>query len=149
MRAGFPEQRVRMSQTEIHVAVVDDDASFARALGRRLRAEGYIPSLFSSAEAFLQEVLPGPYDCLVVDIQLGGMSGIGLCRSLAARGLTIPVIFATAHDEPAIREQARQAGGRAYLRKPVPGKFLAEAINQAVHPEAQPAHPISNPHQPE
>ena len=123
-----------MSQNKIYVAVVDDDESFSRALGRLLRAAGFESSIYNSAEAFLQDTAHAPADCLVFDIELGGMSGLDLRRQLTARGTTTPVIFVNAHDEPEIREEARQIGCSAYLRKPVPGELLVEAINKAVNP---------------
>jgi FixJ family two-component response regulator len=117
----------------IHVAVVDDDDSFGRAIGRLLRAAGLEPSVYSSAESFLEDPARAPADCLVLDIHLGGASGLDLRRHLTALGSAVPVIFVTAHDEPAIQEEARQVGCSAYLRKPVPGKLLLEAISKAVN----------------
>ena len=116
------------------MAVVDDDSSFLRAIGRLLRASGFEPASYSSAEAFLADTQHAPPDCAVLDIHLGGMSGLDLCRKLTARGGTLPVIFVTAHDEPKIREEAEQAGCQAYFRKPVPGKLLLEAITRAISP---------------
>jgi FixJ family two-component response regulator len=121
-----------MNEPKIYVAVIDDDDSFSRAIGRLLRAAGFEVAVYSSAEAFLLPTpLPEPA-CVVLDIELGGMSGIELRRHLCSRGATTPVIFVTAHDEPEIREQAKLAGCSAYFRKPVPGKLLVEAINTAV-----------------
>jgi FixJ family two-component response regulator len=117
----------------IHVTVVDDDDSFGRAIGRLLRAAGLEPSVYSSAESFLEDTARAPADCLVLDIHLGGASGLDLRRHLTALGSTIPVIFVTAHDEPKICEEALQVGCSAYLRKPVPGKLLLEAISKAVN----------------
>jgi FixJ family two-component response regulator len=122
-----------VSANRIHVAVVDDDEGFLRAIGRLLRAAGFEPMAYPSAEAFLADATPAPRDCAVFDIHLGGMSGLDLCRHLAAQGRRLPVIFVTAHDEPATREEAREVGCSAYLRKPVPGKALIEAINKAVN----------------
>ncbi len=123
-----------MSQSKINVAIVDDDESFARALERLFRASGYGVQTYPSAEALLASTtLPQP-DCLVLDIHLGGMSGLDLRQQLSASGRTTPVVFVTAHDEPKIREQALQAGCSAYLRKPVPGKMLLAAIGKAVNP---------------
>ena len=121
-----------MSVSRIHVAVVDDDSGFLRAIGRLLRAAGFDAVPYSSAEAFLADNAHERQDCAVFDIHLGGMSGLDLRRRLAAEGKRLPVIFVTAHDEPATREEAQKAGCSAYLRKPVPGKMLIEAINNAV-----------------
>ncbi len=122
-----------MSENRIHVAIVDDDESFSRAISRLLRATGFDSSIYSSAEAFLQDMTHTPADCLVLDIQLGGMSGLDLRRHLTAQGTATPVIFVTAHDEPEFCEEARQAGCSAYFRKPVPGKLLVEAITTAIN----------------
>ena len=121
-----------MNENKIHVAVVDDDESFSRAIGRLLRAAGFDSSIYSSAEAFLQDTMEAPADCLVLDIQLGGVSGLDLRRRLTAQDTTTPVIFVTAHDEPEIREEARQIGCSAYFCKPVSGKLLVDAITNAV-----------------
>jgi FixJ family two-component response regulator len=122
-----------MNENKTRVAVVDDDDSFSRAIGRLLRAAGFEPLVHSSAEAFLQDTTHAAADCLVLDIHLGGMSGLDLRRHLTGLGRTTPVIFVTAHDEPKIREEARQVGCSAYLCKPVPGKLLLEAITKAVN----------------
>ena len=123
-----------MNATRIRVAVVDDDESFSRAIGRLLRAGGFEPIVYSSAEAFLQDSTQAPADCLVLDIHMEGMSGLDLRRRLTALGTSTPVIFVTAHDEPETREEARQIGSSAYFCKPVPGKLLLESISKAVSP---------------
>jgi FixJ family two-component response regulator len=123
-----------MSRNRIYVAVVDDDDSFARALERLLRASGFEVHTFSSAEAFLAPTTFPPPDCLVLDIQLGGISGLDLLQRLRESGILTPVIFVTAHDVPEFREQARQAGCIAYLRKPVGKPALLEAIAKAITP---------------
>lgn len=121
-----------MSKNKTYVAVVDDDDSFARALSRLLRAAGFEVRTFSSAEAFLTPTpLPSP-DCLVLDIQLGGMSGLELQKHLADSGTALPIVFVTAHDELEARQQAIQGGCVAYLRKPVASPALLEAVARAV-----------------
>jgi FixJ family two-component response regulator len=121
-----------MRQNKINVAVVDDDESFASALERRLRASGFEVHTYPSAEAFLAPAtLPQP-DCLVLDIHLGGMSGLDLRRRLRKLGALTPVIFVTAHDTPGVREEANTAGCSAYFPKPVRGQLLVEAIGKAV-----------------
>src|SRR5262245_52026867 len=101
---------------DVHVAIVDDDESLCRALGRLLQAAGILAVTYRSAESFLADAERSRFDCLVLDIQLGGMSGIELNRQLAALGSTMPVVFNTAHDEREIREQALRTGCIAYLR---------------------------------
>jgi FixJ family two-component response regulator len=121
------------SVRQTYVAVVDDDESVCRALGRLLRVSGMQPVTYLSAEAFLADTKRPRFDCLVFDIQLGGMSGIELHRQLNASGSTIPVIYVTAHDEPATREAAQAAGCAAYFRKTAPSEALLEAIRCAAN----------------
>ena len=123
-----------MSSTKtITVAIVDDDASLCHAMDRLLRAAGYHAFTYPSAEAFLQDEGRVCPDCILLDIQLGGMSGFELQTRLASTGSTIPVIFITAHDDPETREQARQTDCVAYLRKTDPGQAVLDAIRRAVH----------------
>ena len=126
-----------MKHNKINIVVVDDDESFGCAIGRMFRASGYEVSSYPSAEIFLSaEPSPTP-DCLVLDIQLGGMSGLDLQRRLGKIGHKSPVIFVTAHDASNIREEAEQAGCAGYFLKPVPGKSIIEAINKAVQASHQ------------
>ena len=124
-----------MNQTKINVAVVDDDESFACALGRLFRASGFGVHTYSSAEAFLATSMLPPPDCLVLDIHLGGMSGLDLQRRLHGVGAPASIIFVTAHDAAGTREEAEQAGCSAYFLKPVHRKSLLEAIKKAVEPK--------------
>ena len=121
-----------MNQNKINVTLVDDDMSFASALERLLRASGFEVRTFPSAEAFLAAAPGLPTECLVLDIQLGGMSGVELQRRLRETGHLAPIIFVTAHDSPGVRAEAERDGCSAYFFKPVPGQPLIEAINKAV-----------------
>lgn len=130
----------------IHVAIVDDDESICRALGRLLRAAGLRSSAYSSAEAFLSENEPPPYDCLVLDVQLGGQSGIELMRRLAHAGNKTPVIFITAYEDAAAREEALSAGCVAYFLKTDTGAEVLAAIRKASTPaEPGTGPPIGDP----
>ena len=115
----------------IYVAVVDDDESLCRSLSRLLRAGGIQPITYASAEAFLADAKHPQFDCLVLDIQLGGMSGIELARRLVAEGGHTPVIFITAHDDPEARADAEAAGCTAYFRKSDSGAEVLDAIRRA------------------
>lgn len=121
-----------MTTGMINVAVVDDDASVCRALERLLRASGFAPLTYSSAEAFLQDRPSVIVDCMILDIHLAGMSGFELQKRLAAAGELAPIIFITADEEPDTPERARQAGCVACFRKPFPGQKLMETIRSAV-----------------
>jgi FixJ family two-component response regulator len=114
------------------VAVVDDDVGMLGGLQNLLDAQGFAVEVFSSAEAFLDFYSTKPdVDCLLLDIHLGGMSGIELRRHLKTSGTTLPVIFMTARDDDAMRRQALEEGCIAYLRKPVASRLLFEAIEKA------------------
>jgi len=117
---------------QTYVAVVDDDQSACRALSRLLSAEGIQPITYLSAEDFLADSKRPRFDCLVLDVQLGGMSGIELHRKLKAAGSSTPVIYVTAHDQPEIRAQAQAVGCVAYFRKTAPGRDVVQAIRRAV-----------------
>ena len=114
----------------IYVAVVDDDESLCRSLGRLLRAGGIQPVTYLSAEAFLADTKHPQFDCLVLDVQLGGMSGIELSRRLAAVGGRTPFIFITAFDTPETREEALAAGCAAFFCKNDSGAEVLETIRR-------------------
>jgi FixJ family two-component response regulator len=114
------------------VAVIDDDASIRRSVRRLLNAYGFPAMEYASAEAFLNRDPEAAIDCLVLDIDLGGMSGIELQRRLKEAGLNLPVIFITALEDNRLRTEAEQAGCIAYLRKPFAGSVLIAAIKRAL-----------------
>lgn len=119
-------------RADARVAVIDDD-SLCRSLARLLRASGIESVVYHSAGEFLDDASHPRFDCLLLDVQLGGMSGIELARRLAGRGSTVPVIFITAHDEPEVREQALGVGCAAYLRKSDPGEAVVDALRRVIH----------------
>jgi len=114
--------------TTTYVAIVDDDESVCRSFGRLVRAAGLQLITYSSAEAFLADTKHPQFGCLVLDIQLGGMSGIELAQRLAAEGQPTPIIFITAFDEPETRAAAKAVGCAAYFRKTDPGDEVLKAI---------------------
>jgi FixJ family two-component response regulator len=113
------------------VAIVDDNASMLQGLNRLLSAHGFRVQTFASAELFLDVIEKCEAECLILDVHLGGMSGIDLQRQLISMGRDLPVIVMTAIDDDATREAAFDAGCIAYLRKPFLAKLLIDAINSA------------------
>jgi FixJ family two-component response regulator len=99
------------------VAVVDDDAELRTAFGRALRAGGFEPVLYGSAEQFLASPPGGPVRCLVVDVKLDGMSGLDLQRRLKADGSNVPIVIMTAFDSARVRDQAYETGCVGVLDK--------------------------------
>lgn len=116
--------------TPFYVAVVDDDESLRRSFGRLLRAAEFRPVVYASAEAFLADTRQPQFDCIVLDIELSGMSGIELKRRLTAAGTTTPVIFMTAHDNGQARADTEAAGCAAYFRKIDPGTAVLATIRR-------------------
>jgi len=122
----------------IYVAVVDDDENTCRSFGRLLRVAGFQPITYPSAEAFLGDTKRPRFDCLVLDIQLEGMSGLKLSQALAAVKDTTPVVFITAHDDPEVRAEAEASGCAGYFRKTDPGQLVLEAITKAARKQQRP-----------
>ena len=115
------------------IVVVEDDAGMRKAIERLLRAAGFHVVLFPSAEALLETDAANSAGCLVLDIQLPGLSGFELRRRLLASGHNAPVIFITAHDEASARDEAQRLDCIAYFRKPFEGSALLEAIRRALN----------------
>jgi FixJ family two-component response regulator len=111
------------------VAIIDDDPSVLRGLKRVLDASHFATKVYDCGEAFLDSA--SQVSCIVIDIHLGGISGIEIRRRLKAIGSTTPVIFMTAHDSAAVRREAMDAGCAAYLQKPFSGHVLIDAIRNA------------------
>lgn len=103
-----------------------------RSIERLLNVHGYKTDGYASAERFLESDVAGKSGCLVLDIQLGTMSGIQLARRLRHFGSTLPVIFITAVDDEALEKEARQIGCLAYLHKPFTAAFLLSAVDEAL-----------------
>jgi len=112
------------------IAVIDDDASFNTAIGRLLRLWGFRTQSFASAEEFLRQ--PTSAHCLVLDLHLGGMSGLELQARLIEQGKPVPIVFVTATEDSGIRLRALQAGAAAYLEKPFDQHRLLEVLSQAL-----------------
>lgn len=122
-----------MGKHRHRVAVVDDDESVRKALQRLLRASGLEAETFASAQDFLawlpQANLP---DCLVVDLQMPGTTGLDLQRQIERAGLLLPIVVITGHDQPGMQSRCLAAGASAYLRKPLEAGRLLEAIEAAI-----------------
>jgi FixJ family two-component response regulator len=114
------------------IAIVDDDESVREATTSLLKSNGFRAETFSSAEEFLKSPLVEKTRCLLLDIGMPGMSGLELQRHLAGEGRRIPIIFITAHDNPAVRQEAMRAGAVDFLPKPFGEEALLNAIRSAL-----------------
>ena len=112
------------------VAIVEDDAAMRKSLVRLLRASGYTTTAFASAEEFLQSAIVGSAVGLVLDIHLGGRSGIELRRHLLAARSTIPVGVITGRENEAPRVEALAVGCVDYLQKPFESSRLIAALER-------------------
>jgi FixJ family two-component response regulator len=117
----IPEERL--------VAIVDDDASVRQSARRLIRSLGYRAEAFGSAEEFLDSGQVTETACLVLDVRMPGMDGLGLQRHLADNGLPIPIVFFTARASDEEERRALGAGAVAFLRKPVDKEALLRALD--------------------
>jgi FixJ family two-component response regulator len=115
------------------ISVVDDDLSVRQSLNRLMRSARLDVRVFASAEEFLESAEPRKPDCLILDVQLPGMSGPELHRHLLARQYHVPAIFITAHgSDDAARSTAASDWTVAYLIKPFSGDELLDAVDAAL-----------------
>jgi FixJ family two-component response regulator len=120
-----------MSEVKPLVAVVDDDESVCRALRRLLRAAGMDSERFGTGDALLDAMNAAwRPDCIVLDVQMPGINGLDVQKRIA--GAKVPIVFITAHDDPAVREAALAAGAFAYLHKPFDDEVFIGAVRAAV-----------------
>ena len=113
------------------VFVVDDDPGTLKGVKRLLREHGYASVLFPSVEAFQNCDDFDAACCLILDIDLNKESGIELRHRLKADGVSLPVIYITANDSPAVRTAALASGCIAYLTKPFATRSLLEPVEKA------------------
>jgi FixJ family two-component response regulator len=119
-----------MAKQTNSVAIIDADASAGLAMSRLLRGMGFDPRTYTSAENFLADGRRADFACLLLDIQLPGISGLELQRRLVAEGDHTPVIFVTAQDDSAARELAIQNGCAEFFRKVDPGTAIIDALRR-------------------
>jgi FixJ family two-component response regulator len=115
---------------QVYIAVVDDDESLGRSLSRLLREAGFQAITYLSAESFLDDPLRAHFGCLLVDVQLGGMSGIEMHRKLLEQGNRTPIVYITAFDDPRARAEALKLGSAGYFRKTDAGFDILETVRR-------------------
>lgn len=120
-----------MAKSFRRIAIVDDDPSVLKALARLVGTRSFIARTYLSGPQFLASLAEGPPDCLIADLQMPEMTGLELQQNLNQKGIQIPTIIITAHDEAGMRERCKSAGAIAYLSKPVQDTSLFAAIDAA------------------
>jgi RNA polymerase sigma factor (sigma-70 family) len=115
------------------VHVIDDDASFRTAIERRLKLAGYDVETYSSAQQLLDR-LPGVEKpgCILLDVQMPGLSGLDLQSRLIERGSILPIIFVTGYADTPATVRAIKAGAEDFLTKPATSAQLIDAIERAM-----------------
>ncbi len=121
-----------MNEKNALVFIVDDDTSTRESLRNLIRSAGLNAQTFSSAQEFLAAERPKVPSCLVLDVQLPGLSGLDLQQELAKAGVKIPIIFITGHGDIPTSVRAIKAGALEFLTKPVNREDLLHAIHQAI-----------------
>jgi len=124
-----------VASPKIHV--VDDDASFRTGMGRLLEACGYRVALYESAAQLLAKLPSAEFGCILLDVQMSGLSGPQLQDRLTELGNRLPIIFITGHGDIPTSVQAIKAGAEDFLTKPVAKAKLLVAVERALARSAQ------------
>jgi FixJ family two-component response regulator len=114
------------------IAVVDDDHAICQSISSLVRSVGYRCVTFGSAESFLESGRLGNPDCLLLDVRMPGMDGLGLQLALSEMNCEIPIIYVSAANEGGLRERAYRQGAVAFLAKPFVDDDLLNAIRAAL-----------------
>ncbi len=132
-RRATPRKRSMVSDQKTPVVfIVDDDESVRVAVSSLVRSVGLKAFAFASAEDFLQARASARSACLVSDVQMPGMNGLELQKTLTAQNRSLPTIFITAFPEAAVRARAEQGGAVAFLSKPFDADRLIHHIDAAL-----------------
>jgi FixJ family two-component response regulator len=115
-----------------HIHLVDDDKSVGTAIARLLVAEGFRATSHRSAESFLARNDPEEHGCLILDIAMPGLDGLGLQQAIAERGCHMPIIFLTGQADVPMCAQAMKQGAFDFLTKPVDDVVLLDAVERAL-----------------
>jgi FixJ family two-component response regulator len=114
------------------VFVIDDDGDVRASIQRLLKTVGLRGEAFASAQEFLRQNMPEGPSCLILDIRLPGMSGLEVQRKLIDAGLSIPIIFISAHADVDMAVRAMKLGAVEFLTKPFRPQELVDAVQQAL-----------------
>jgi FixJ family two-component response regulator len=121
-----------VKDTDAIVFVVDDDPSIREAIKSLISLEGLRVETFGSAQEFLRNERPDLPGCVVLDVEMPGLSGLDLQRELAAHGVKLPIIFITGYGDIPMSVRAMKAGATEFLTKPFRDQDLLDAIQQAL-----------------
>lgn len=114
------------------IRVVDDDRAVSEAIQFLLGNEDWTVQVFSSGEEFLVNEAPSVPGCIILDIQMGGISGIEVHKELIARESEVPIIFLTAHGDIPMAVEAMKEGAAEFLVKPLDPEKLLQLVEKHV-----------------
>ena len=126
-----------MKEENAFVFVVDDDKSVREGLRNLIRSAGLNVQTFATAQEFLTNQRPDGLSCLVLDVQLPGLSGLDLQQELAKADAQIPIIFITGYGDIPMTVRAMRAGAIEFLTKPFRDEDLLNAVQQAIERDRQ------------
>jgi len=121
-----------MSDPPPLIHVVDDDKAYRTAVARLLEASGYRVALYASAAQLLEAAPPAEAGCILLDIQMEGLSGLELQERLAEAGNRLPIVFLTGHADVPSSVRAIKAGAEDFLTKPAAKDVLLAAVKRAL-----------------
>ena len=121
-----------MRESDAVIAIVDDDPSVREGLRSLLRSAGWKVQTFASGQEFLARPGAEVPCCLILDLQLPGLSGLDLQKRMAEVELEIPIVFLTGHGDIPASVQAMKAGAVEFLTKPFDEEELLQAIRAAL-----------------
>jgi FixJ family two-component response regulator len=121
-----------MTESAPVAIIVDDDQSFRTFLGRLVSTIGLKAILHASAEEFLAARPPDGPACLVLDVQMPGLSGLDLQRELVRTGHLLPIVFITGHGDIPMTVDAMKAGAVGFLTKPLRNQDLLDAVKEGI-----------------
>lgn len=119
------------------VFVVDDDAAIRDALSLLISLHGLRAQVFASADGFLNTYRSEWRGCILVDLQMPGMSGLELQAELKARAIGLPVVVLTAHGDVPTARAALKNGAVDFLEKPVDDAVLIDVLGNAIRLDAE------------
>ena len=121
-----------LQDADTTIAIVDDDPSVRKGLERLIRSVGWKTETFGSAQEFLASARPEAPTCIVLDLQLPGLSGLELQKQMTEAGVETPIVFLTGHGDIPASVKAMKAGAIEFLTKPVDEQDLLNAIQEAI-----------------
>ena len=114
------------------IAIVDDDNDLRRSTGDLLKTEGYRVESFTNGAEFIAADPDGRLSCILLDIDMPGLDGIGVLQALGERGLRVPVLVITGQGDVPTAVRAMRLGAVNFIEKPYAADELLEAVREAL-----------------